>query len=111
MQIVHAQSLPLLATVKTMIAVDSNETINVDEKALGKSLSESPIMVPLSPVDIDDGDSSTASSPILQNNPAPSPPTLSKRNHALLELLSSERAYASDLALIRDMHIPLALGE
>ncbi|TFY66217.1 hypothetical protein EVG20_g4872 [Dentipellis fragilis] len=36
---------------------------------------------------------------------------ISKRTHALLELLSSERAYASDLALIRDIHIPLALGE
>ncbi|KAH9846508.1 hypothetical protein C2E23DRAFT_743988 [Lenzites betulinus] len=35
----------------------------------------------------------------------------SKRTHALLELLSSERAYASDLALIRDVHIPLALGQ
>ncbi|KAA1476965.1 hypothetical protein DENSPDRAFT_785820 [Dentipellis sp. KUC8613] len=34
---------------------------------------------------------------------------ISKRTHALLELLSSERAYASDLALIRDIHIPLAL--
>ena len=109
MQIVHTQSLPLLDSVKT-IAVHSNETINVDEKQLGKSLSESPIMVPLSPVDIDDGDSSTGSSSIL-NNPMSPPPTVSKRNHALLELLSSERAYASDLALIRDIHIPLALGE
>lgn len=36
---------------------------------------------------------------------------VSKRTHALLELLNSERAYASDLALIRDVHIPLALGE
>ncbi|KAI0041090.1 hypothetical protein FA95DRAFT_1501923 [Auriscalpium vulgare] len=36
---------------------------------------------------------------------------ISKRNHALLEILSSERAYASDLALIRDIHIPLALGQ
>ena len=105
----HTQSLPLLDPVKT-IAVNSNETINVDEKQLAKSLSESPIMVPLSPVDIDDGDSSTGSSPIL-NNPMSPPPTVSKRNHALLELLSSERAYASDLALIRDIHIPLALGE
>ncbi|KAI0316424.1 hypothetical protein OF83DRAFT_1017396, partial [Amylostereum chailletii] len=35
----------------------------------------------------------------------------SKRHHALLELLTSERAYASDLALIRDIHIPLALGQ
>jgi hypothetical protein len=109
MQIVHTQSLPLLATVKT-IAVGSSETINVDEKPSRKSLPESPIMPPLSPVDVDDGDSSTGSSSII-NNAVPSPPTMSKRDHALLELLSSERAYASDLALIRDIHIPLALGE
>jgi hypothetical protein len=57
---------------------------------------------PLSPVDIDDA-SSTGSS-ILNT------PPMNKRTHALLELLSSERAYASDLALIRDIHIPLALG-
>ena len=36
--------------------------------------------------------------------------TTTKRYHALHELLSSERAYASDLALIREVHIPLALG-
>ncbi|GJJ08517.1 hypothetical protein Clacol_002735 [Clathrus columnatus] len=36
--------------------------------------------------------------------------TSSKRKHALLELLSSERSYASDLALIREVHIPRALG-
>lgn len=36
---------------------------------------------------------------------------MTKRMHALFELLSSERAYASDLALIRDIHIPLALGQ
>ncbi|KAI0090798.1 hypothetical protein BDY19DRAFT_984428 [Irpex rosettiformis] len=41
----------------------------------------------------------------------PSSATITKRVHALLELLSSERAYASDLALIRDIHIPLALGQ
>ncbi|KAF8557908.1 hypothetical protein OG21DRAFT_1456688 [Imleria badia] len=35
---------------------------------------------------------------------------MTKRIHALRELLSSERAYASDLALIRDIHVPLALG-
>jgi dynamin-binding protein len=46
-------------------------------------------------------------------DPAPDPPApkISKRTHALLELLSSERAYASDLALTRDIHIPLALGQ
>lgn len=57
--------------------------------------------LPLSPVD--DGSASSTSS-LLAAAP------LSKRTHALLELLSSERAYASDLALIRDIHIPLALG-
>ncbi|KAI0645337.1 hypothetical protein C8Q79DRAFT_971210 [Trametes meyenii] len=36
---------------------------------------------------------------------------VSKRQHALLELVSSERAYASHLAFIRDVSIPLALGE
>ncbi|KAF8515335.1 hypothetical protein BU17DRAFT_51746 [Hysterangium stoloniferum] len=36
--------------------------------------------------------------------------TFTKRKHALNELLSSERAYASDLALIRDIHLPLAMG-
>lgn len=55
----------------------------------------------------------------LQPEPGPSsstsslghpPQTLSKRTHALLELLTTERAYASDLALIRDVHVPLALG-
>ncbi|EMD33248.1 hypothetical protein CERSUDRAFT_98842 [Gelatoporia subvermispora B] len=39
------------------------------------------------------------------------PAVTSKRTHALLELLSSERSYASDMALIRDIHIPLALGQ
>ena len=39
----------------------------------------------------------------------PQPP-MTKRHHALHELLSSERAYASDLALIREVHLPLALG-
>lgn len=110
MQIVQTQSLPLLSTAKT-ISVGSSETINVDEKSFGESFSELAIMVPLSPVDVDDGDSSTGSSSIL-NNPMSSPPsTISKRNHALLELLSSERAYASDLALLLDIHMPLALGE
>jgi dynamin-binding protein len=55
----------------------------------------------LSPVGINASSSSTLIG---------SPVAMSKRTHALLELLSSERAYASDLALIRDIHIPLALG-
>ena len=112
MRIVHSQSLPFLDTAKAITA-QANETLNVDEKSLQKSLSESPMITPLSPVDtIDDADSSTGSSSSLNNNAvSPPPPATSKRNHALLELLSSERAYASDLALIRDIHIPVALGE
>ena len=109
MQIVHSQSLPLLATGKT-ITVHAND--NVDGKPCRKSLPESPIMPPLSPVDTtDDGESSSGSSSSLNNNTTSSSPAMSKRTHALLELLSSERAYASDLAFIRDIHIPLALGE
>ncbi|KAF9053771.1 Dbl homology domain-containing protein [Hymenopellis radicata] len=40
-----------------------------------------------------------------------STPPPSKRNHAIQELLASEKAYASDLALVRQVHIPLALGQ
>ncbi|KAI9454942.1 Dbl homology domain-containing protein [Russula earlei] len=42
--------------------------------------------------------------------PSKAPSGLSKRTHALLELIESERAYASDLALIRNIHLPVALG-
>ncbi|KAF8325437.1 uncharacterized protein EI90DRAFT_2140053 [Cantharellus anzutake] len=35
---------------------------------------------------------------------------LSQRRHAMIELLTSEQAYASDLALMRHIYIPLALG-
>ena len=63
----------------------------------------------ISPLD-DEEASSSVSEASSSVSPAPTPPTMSKRTHALLELLSSERAYASDLALIRDIHIPCALG-
>ncbi|KAL5512483.1 hypothetical protein ACEPAG_3136 [Sanghuangporus baumii] len=42
---------------------------------------------------------------------SPSAPPVTKREHALKELLSSERSYASDLAFIQNVHIPLALGK
>ncbi|KAG2090756.1 uncharacterized protein F5147DRAFT_658083 [Suillus discolor] len=48
-------------------------------------------------------DLTTASSSL----PTPAP-ALTKRLHALLELLTSERAYASDLALLRDVYMRLA---
>jgi hypothetical protein len=59
---------------------------------------------------------STTSSPYptspvaTSSSPPPIATKTSKRAHALLELLSSERAYASDLALISQVHIPLAQG-
>ena len=46
-----------------------------------------------------------------QDSQPSSTPALTKRRHALLELLTSERAYASDLALIRDVYMRLASGE
>ncbi|KAJ6590157.1 hypothetical protein DFH09DRAFT_1027398 [Mycena vulgaris] len=49
-------------------------------------------------------------SPLRPPPPPATEPVLSKRQHALLELLSSERAYASDLTLILEVHIPLAQG-
>ncbi|KAG6853668.1 hypothetical protein C0991_002466 [Blastosporella zonata] len=60
---------------------------------------------PESPISIEDENSSSSSSSM-----APPQSPMTKRQHALHELLSSERAYASDLALIREVHIPLALG-
>lgn len=86
----------------SMQLIQAHRLSEMSDKKLSVALPESPS--PLSPVDIDDEDSSTSS--ILQISSTP----MSKRTHALLELLSSERAYASDLALIRDIHIPLALG-
>ncbi|KAI5117982.1 hypothetical protein M0805_009199 [Coniferiporia weirii] len=38
-------------------------------------------------------------------------PVITKREHAMKELLSSERAYASDLAFVQNVHIPMALGK
>ncbi|KAH8103427.1 hypothetical protein BXZ70DRAFT_999023 [Cristinia sonorae] len=74
---------------------------------------EKPLPMPPSPVSIDDVDGQSITlrphsrPPSILDSPTP----VSKRIHALQELLSSERAYASDLILIRDIHIPLALGQ
>jgi len=50
-------------------------------------------------------DSASSSSSLGQ------PISMSKRQHALHELLASERAYASDLAVIREVYMPLASGK
>ncbi|KAF9463539.1 hypothetical protein BDZ94DRAFT_1192610 [Collybia nuda] len=63
---------------------------------------------PESPISVSLDDSHESG---YQPPPPPPPPPMTKRQHALLELLSSERAYASDLALIREVHMPLALGQ
>ncbi|KAJ4471540.1 hypothetical protein J3R30DRAFT_1091686 [Lentinula aciculospora] len=59
----------------------------------------------LSPMEDEVTSSSSASSHGQQTAP-----TFTKRQHALHELLASERAYASDLALVREIYIPLAIG-
>ncbi|KIK60802.1 hypothetical protein GYMLUDRAFT_59226 [Collybiopsis luxurians FD-317 M1] len=59
----------------------------------------------LSPME-DEAASSSSTSSLGQQSTA----TLTKRQHALHELLASERAYASDLALVRQIYIPLAIG-
>lgn len=64
----------------------------------------SPPVPARSPLRLSHRKSSDAPRASVQDSP------ISKRKHVLLELLSSERAYASDLALIRDVHIPRALG-
>lgn len=61
----------------------------------------------LSGVTMVNSSSPSSSKPCLASHPS----TMTKRQYALHELLSSERAYASDLALIKDIHLPLALGE
>jgi hypothetical protein len=71
-----------------------------------------------SPTSIDDSTLDSPRLPDLRHSPPSSAAVpskavtngTSKRTHALLELIESERAYASDLALIRDIHLPVALG-
>ncbi|CAL1711626.1 unnamed protein product [Somion occarium] len=85
--------------------------LDIHSRSRRLSTPDKPLPTTPSSMSINDSDSvlatlrSEASS--LLDTPAP----MSKRTHALLELLSSERAFASDLALIRNVHIPLALGQ
>jgi hypothetical protein len=81
----------------TTLDVDAHIEEMLSSKALPLR-PESPFI--LSPVD----EPASSSSSLDQQSP------MTKRQHALHELLSSERAYASDLALVRGVHIPLALG-
>jgi hypothetical protein len=122
-------------SIETLIDSHPTSNIIIDGTFLGDKAKPPPLLsvsrtpspdkplpiTPLStssPTSIDD---STLDSPRLRN-PLDSPPSsttvpskvvangTSKRTHALIELIESERAYASDLALIRDNHLPVALG-
>jgi dynamin-binding protein len=44
------------------------------------------------------------------SNPTEAPQGKSKRQHVLFELLETERIYSSDMALVKAVHLPLALG-
>ncbi|KAI0665714.1 hypothetical protein C8Q78DRAFT_1083786 [Trametes maxima] len=66
---------------------------------------------PLSRLDNTPFDQGSANKPLPETPSHTIPQLASKRQHALLELVSSERAYASHLAFIRDVSIPLALGQ
>ena len=78
--------------------------------------------LPITPISTSLNGGGVLDSPTVRN-PLDSPPSsatlpskgtangISKRTHALIELIESERAYASDLALIRDIHLPVALGK
>ncbi|TFK50719.1 hypothetical protein OE88DRAFT_1735481 [Heliocybe sulcata] len=93
------------------VVVDVEEKAQLDET--GKPFSSDPASnspLPLSPIDTLESVSTDASSLLAPTVNAQTTVPISKRTHALLELLSSERAYASDLALIRAVHIPLAEG-
>ncbi|KAF8161375.1 hypothetical protein B0H34DRAFT_700687 [Crassisporium funariophilum] len=95
------------------------DPLQATEEGLADPLSQKNLPVrPDSPISLnleDDPEAEpVASTSTASSSSAPSvahPPTMTKRHHALHELLSSERAYASDLALIREVHIPLALGQ
>jgi len=46
----------------------------------------------------------------VPNSPDEATPTKSKRQHVLFEILETERIYSSDMALIKAVHLPMALG-
>ncbi|KAG9105509.1 hypothetical protein FRC07_009225, partial [Ceratobasidium sp. 392] len=84
--------------VSLLLESPSRSKVHVADDSLDPRPSTSSLLPP---------SASGASTPASGTTP---PPKTAKRTHALLELLSSERAYASDLALIRDIYLPLARG-
>jgi hypothetical protein len=91
--------------------LDTIVNLTVDDSLKAKPF-ESPCrsVSPLSISHTEADEERSSSSSSLSQSPQAQQQAMTKRHHALQELLSSERAYASDLALICDVHIPLALG-
>ncbi|KAG5635652.1 hypothetical protein H0H81_010522 [Sphagnurus paluster] len=92
------QSLP----THTGLSLDDSNTGGDRSTAKDFTRPQSPAVLSM-----DDAATSSSGSSLAPSQHTP----MTKRQHALHELLSSERAYASDLALIREVHIPLALGQ
>lgn len=51
-----------------------------------------------------------SSNPGNFDEPPDTGPSKTKRQHVLFEILETERIYSSDMALVRAVHLPLALG-
>ena len=90
----------------TMTASSSRDVLDLNRMSVAPSestLAISSALGSLSTIhDLDNSETSTLAS---------NTPSTTKREHALREVLSSERAYVSDLAFIRDVHMTMARGE
>lgn len=103
------QSLTMLAHSPSFNAIAS--LVDVSGRQRAKTPDKPLPLPPPSPLAEEaDQDETSSSAPSSLHLSTSGSYQVSKRTHALLELLTSEQAYASDLALIRDIHIPLALG-
>ncbi|EPQ55477.1 hypothetical protein GLOTRDRAFT_138986 [Gloeophyllum trabeum ATCC 11539] len=119
MHLTRHRSLGSLSGLLDSLTHSDTSTLSVEnadmeafKDAPGKPLPPEPLSpLSLSPIDTLESTSTDSSSLLPPTITAQTTASVSKRTHALLELLSSERAYASDLALIRAVHIPLALGQ
>ena len=95
---------PSFGSLSTLVNARTSFRAKTPDKPL-------PILPPSPlPEETFDPDASFGSEPSSLGLSVSSSCPTSKRNHALLELLTSERSYAQDLCLIRDIHIPLAYG-
>jgi hypothetical protein len=108
---------PSLASSHISSNLGVSQSISTSLNTISRlALSDKPsTMVVASPISTTSLISATASMIRPNASASSSTPALSayttKRTHALTELLASERVYASDLAIMRHVHIPLALGQ